>query len=571
MRNKLQSLTQAQQQKSVEHPKFDRFVKSIARDAWEVDLNKQFLRPTLHKDKIQAATEAAGKKFAAANDEGKTEINNTFVRQVLETGASEEKNDTRVASMSALWRYRYPFSYEDFCVQFKMNEGNIVDYGILNSFISSEAKLTSLQYLPDVLGWQALLLAGSNRCISEEQAQHKSCGKFIEEQSDKVMARKMFEGFQAAWNHSWQFVLSYGCLKIPSIYHDLKIDEHTPIVFCLPREKNEGICGLSLVQYLVQMHNSFVETINDVIERRQLKGQQSHAAVVNVDAKEAKSVASRFFTRAHTVVFDLNGEFLPYVEKQCVQYDATTGEAVYSFQAAEQYLIDVYFTGKPLIDLNIRTILYLGGTDSAQSSLQFKVDQEKLTKDQETRVLDSLDSKSAGRKCLEQLQTCISFLGASSSYEIGDWKLGTYAKDVLLLAGDHLFGSSYVAESLCLKHADSLRTLLTEFVIVDPFEKVGAAYKRELDPLLSSRAQESLQELEPEAIHELITGLRMYCVQVLSDSDGPSADASLKENLGFIQTDETLLQQNHWYVEHFPESLQVGHAVTCYNLLRTMI
>jgi hypothetical protein len=51
------------------------------------------------------------------------------------------------------------------------------------------------------------------------------------------------------------------------------------------------------------------------------------------------------------------GGFLPFVEKQCVQY-SSSGNVVYDFKKAEQYLLDVYFSGKPLIDLEVRMVQY---------------------------------------------------------------------------------------------------------------------------------------------------------------------------------------------------------------------
>lgn len=52
----------------------------------------------------------------------------------------------------------------------------------------------------------------------------------------------------------------------------------------------------------------------------------------------------------HNSVFA--GGFLPFVEKQCVQYGGS-GNVLYDFKKAEQYLLDVYFSGKPLIDLEV--------------------------------------------------------------------------------------------------------------------------------------------------------------------------------------------------------------------------
>lgn len=57
--------------------------------------------------------------------------------------------------------------------------------------------------------------------------------------------------------------------------------------------------------------------------------------------------------QAHTMRCDLETDFLPYAEKQCVQY-TNSGDIVYNFGNAEQFLLTKHFANKPLLELELR-------------------------------------------------------------------------------------------------------------------------------------------------------------------------------------------------------------------------
>jgi hypothetical protein len=122
-------------------------------------------------------------------------------------------------------------------------------------------------------------------------------------------------------------------------------------------------------------------------------------------------ISSKFFTAAHAVTYDLLGGFAPFVEKQCVQYTAT-GQVMYDFKNAEIYLLDL-FSGKPLIQLEVRLFQYSNTEAGSTYALRQKVKQEPLTKEMMQAVLKELGTTSRARACLELLETCVSFLQAT--------------------------------------------------------------------------------------------------------------------------------------------------------------
>lgn len=212
------------------------------------------------------------------------------------------------------------------------------------------------------------------------------------------------------------------------MYKEVRMTRETPVVFCLPGEKDEGICPLQLCRFLGEQHNRFVERVDELLLLRGEELQRS--------TNTQTVVSSKFFAPAHALDYDLNGQYLPFVEKQCLTV-TRTGQCVYDFKNAEQYLMDVFFSSKPLIDLEVRMFQYTNGESEGVSLLRQKVSQELLDKETMDQILKELGSKTEARKCMELLETCISFLQATGGsfiqhLDVGEKTLGQYTKEVTI-------------------------------------------------------------------------------------------------------------------------------------------
>lgn len=137
------------------------------------------------------------------------------------------------------------------------------------------------------------------------------------------------------------------------------MEEKTPISFSLPSDQDEGICALMVARFLGEKHNRFVERVDELLLLRGRELQRSNT--------KQSVVSSRFFTpgtnrlqfaspravcpllrlhrvlralnsfphalltdhvltctlAAHAITYDLKSGFLPFVEKQCVQYSGS--------------------------------------------------------------------------------------------------------------------------------------------------------------------------------------------------------------------------------------------------------
>jgi len=366
-----------------------------------------------------------------------------------------------------------------------------------------------------------------------------------------------FNGFRGAWNQVWHFVDREGCLVIPPMYKQMQMAVNTPVSFSLPYEKDEGMCPLALARFLGERHNQVVHRVDEVLLMR---GKDLQRA--NVRQPE---ISSKFFSSAHALSYDLMGGFAPFVEKQCVQYTAA-GQVSYDFKNAEIYLLDL-FSGKPLIQLEVRMFQYSNTEAGSTYALRQKVKQEPLHKEMQTAILKELGSTSRARACLELLETCVSFLQATGGafvqvLNVGDKTLGEYVKNVLLLESAE-FGSKIISEQVCLKHIDSLWKLLRDFCVTDPFAAVSPKYREKLDAKAHEMLLKTSDSLDKKVILPL---LKEFITSRLSD-EHYGKDKPIKEIVGFLEAGDSFLSDLGWFNTHFPAMLQMRHILDVYTIL----
>jgi hypothetical protein len=271
-------------------------------------------------------------------------------------------------------------------------------------------------------------------------------------------------------------------------------------------------------------------------------------------------VSSKFFAPAHALDYDLHGQYLPYVEKQCLTV-TRNGQCVYDFKNAEQYLMDVFFSSKPLIDLEVRMFQYTNGESEGVSLLRQKVSQELLDKETMDQILKELGSKTEARKCMELLETCISFLQATGGsfiqhLDVGEKTLGQYTKEVLMM--EHAeFGSNIVSSQVRLKHIDSLWKLLRDYTVVDHFANVRPKYRQILD---EPRAAEMLKDAKFLDLGVLLPLMKELITGPLT-SDLMGANIALKDAMGNTSHMDTYLMDLPWFADYFPADLPLCFAL----------
>lgn len=493
--------------------------------------------------------------------------------------------DIRRTSAPALWLCSRPFSLDHFTTQLTLQAAaattELGRHTVLSTFLAEEPQMRGLQHLPAALRWLRLLMARFNRRLDRGAARETTVANVLKDlpAAERPTWEAAFEGFAAAWNSTWQFVGRFGCLRIPADFVSMSMTRDTPISFSLPCEKDEGICSLALVRFMVDKHNAVVQGADEL---QLLRGRSRRAAPQPV-------VSSRFLSAAHTLRYNLHGEFLPFLEKHCcgVAELGGDGRAVYDFKHAEQMLLDRYFAMKPVVDVEMRMFEFAneqrqaGGT----ASLKQKVPQEPLPRDLQRSILADLASPSNAQACLEVLDTAISFLQATGGSvvqtldaSVGSMLLAQYLSTVLLLDPAAL-RSRVVVAGVRLRHVDALWTLLHDFTSCDPFANLSPIYCEELSDEDKSALTVAVQNggdggegaagLSLAAhIAELLPLLKDFMIAQLSE-EHIGKNLPVTAIVGHLELDDAYLMDLPWW-KNFPEELRMKNMQAIYNVLEAM-
>lgn len=82
-----------------------------------------------------------------------------FVSELQEKISLDDMSQSMRAKTSpALWRYRKPFSLQDFRMELNLSPANAQSYPLLSTFLAEEDKLRGLRHVPGAMEWVYLLL-----------------------------------------------------------------------------------------------------------------------------------------------------------------------------------------------------------------------------------------------------------------------------------------------------------------------------------------------------------------------------------------------------------------------------
>lgn len=541
---------EAEPENTEDEDKWSAMRKPGTRTLWEERVFQRHIAPVFESDEALAE---AYKLYGPKENESSVFVNELLEKEDFDGLAPVVRSQL----LPALWRYRPAFSLEDFTMELNIS-GGAQKHPVLSAFLMEEPQLRALPYIPAVVHWQRLLLNRYNRRLDHNTALQLTVGEVLEQAPDRMVWEEAFKGFQLAWNEGWKFVERFNCTLIPEVYKQVRMDRSTPIAFSLPSEKDEGICPLQLARFLGEKHNRMVEMVDELLLMR---GEDLQRA-----STRQPVVSSKFFSSAHCLKYDLHGQFVPFLENQCVQY-TTNGQVLYDFEHAEQYVLDVFFSGKPLIDLELRMAQFTNPDQATTSRLRQKVRQEVLPKDVAEQIIKELGSPSAARVCLELIETCTSFIMATGGalvqrLNIGERYLGDYTKSVLMM--EHAeFGSPTVAKQVQLKHIDAVWKMLQDYSIVDHFANIRPKYRQSLPPpaargLTTLASRLDLDLLLP-LMKEFITG------QLCEDHIG--AAVTIKSVIAYLQAGDDALVDFPWFEQIFPEDILMCCALHTYETL----
>jgi hypothetical protein len=548
------------------------------RDQWEVNAsNEGGMVEVLVADELDKRLEAIATAFGATD--GNVEETSVFMAELSESfKVHDVPVQERCAKSHLLWVFRPEFSLSKFSSKL-LNPEVADEHGLLAQFVQVEPKLRGLRHFPAIVEWCHLLQTRYGRRLTMKRAQEMTVEDVLAEQPEDQRAHweAVFEEFATGWNKTWEHVKNNGCLQmstLPQEWRDIKQSQSTCIVFSLLSDKDAGILLSSLIDFMVNQHNEIVRRVDEVMLLTKGEGHRDHKFMEMMPAMEAAPI--------HMLEYDMHGKFVPFIQKQCVEFNIG-GVLEYDFATAEQYLLDLWLC-KPELEGSIGQFGFLEEEEAknALKMLARVVPQEPLPKELEAQIRSDLgpDIPNA-QQCMTALSTCVSFLKGNPSIsaaaaagpnqdemsaKLGNLVLGDYATKALNMDASD-FVSSTVSTSLRLKHLEGLHKLLLGMLSPDPTDMVDGKYKKLLEPPQLEALKLAYTKLD---IPKLLEEMSNFMSRAAMKEGSLSTQASLKEVFAYHDVGEELMDDFDWYSSFMPDEFKMEQFVEVFRALKLL-
>ena len=345
------------------------------------------------------------------------------------------------------------------------------------------------------------------------------------------------------------------------------------INLCLPAQEDAGICATALTTYLTTKHNEVVDATQNHLKAR---GRGAHRHAVE------EQISSQTFSHVHAVSFRVD-KFIEYVQRHCLIYSQQTGQLEYDFDAAERWLVDVYFATCPSVRLEMDRITYLDEELSSNARLVLRehVPQVELPPDILALLKTEFHNPTVAHSCIESLDLVLIFmqevLRGAAGTTLGDTIINGHMRSVLLTNND-LFKSQTLNAEVKVKHVDGLYKFLWSQLSEDEFAQVNAVYKVKLSEEFSHSDGKQTKNF-PAVDQMQLDELRMLAprldLKTVLDCMGQLAVEQLAGahlNRGWSIVESLMPYQDEaglpaGFENLFPADLRMGHFVEVYKFL----
>nr|XP_058970756.1 E3 ubiquitin-protein ligase rnf213-alpha-like [Pocillopora verrucosa] len=403
-----------------------------------------------------------------------------LVRQLYEFDEQVEDLSQGVRPMSrTLWRYRHHITVEELSSSFQREvlSGGGEEFKVLDAFLKQEHKLRFVQFLPDVVRLQRLLMDRFHRRIDRTDAENYTVREFLKDLptgSVKNEYRNLFQSFKNAWNACKSFLGDQGRLRVPQDLCNTTMDNDCPIAMVLPCTTGMGVCSTSLTFFLVNANN---ESLG------------AYRSATNQDSPLERVSVSEV-TLSHLIAYDPERDLLPLILAHC-NYSLEVGKETlvhYDWAALERQLIDRLLRGRPFVEFKDERFAFSRDTrdDAVFTSLTGKIPQESISRVIESQIINDLRS-SLSDVCdvMSSLDIAIGFLASSGGQP--ERPLKWYLHEVLKLPKDRGLKSATAEQHCSLSHTLALwRLMALERAKIksrnkqEPFEQLPDVFKEKL-------------------------------------------------------------------------------------------
>jgi hypothetical protein len=522
-----------------------RLVSVQERKEWETTFSQRYIAPVFK----EMQTKMTDWLQNVMNDQNLG--NNPVVRRVYEL---EQPGSSK--SSTRLWRYRIRVSVDHLTHTLEQNMMSS-ECKLLREFLKQESKLRALQYLPDVVKLQRLLMDKYDGRISLQEARTFRVGRFlnsVKDREEKMKLERLIEKFNMAWGLIRNHVLSHGRLKPKNKDHELLyITKETPLAYLLPRTVDEGTCATALVDYLVNsVHNEFLVTY------RRLSGSEW----------EPERVPLEFVTSAHLVAYDVEKDLMPLVLAHC-DYSLSVGQGTnitYNLPALEKQIVDRFVNGKAHVEMKDCRIAFR--KDVYNSSLfvrlQQRIRQEELPLSLQRQITSDFHDLTDVYSVLAVLDIAIGFIVSAGGSS--DTMLHKYIHETLKMPAESGIVSTRAQQHCRLKHVRSLWRLLTVvkgrrlcLANQEPFEHVSPAYRVKMDAATCQSLEKALRKLNIEAF-------LLEMVEIITLELQRWEETANMEQYELRLAMEELYGSKLHGLNHIPPQVQLKHLLHCWKV-----
>ncbi|KAJ7339392.1 hypothetical protein OS493_005787 [Desmophyllum pertusum] len=483
-----------------------------------------------------------------------------LVRQLYEFDEHVEDLTLGVKPMSrSLWKYRGQITVEHLGNSFQQEvlSGGEQQYKVLDAFLKQEHKLRFVQFLPDIVRLQRLLMDRFHRRIDRTDAEKYTIRKFLQDLprgSVKDEYSNLFQSFKIAWNSCRSFLGDQGRLRVPQDLCNTTMDNDCPIAMLLPSTTGMGVCSTSLTFFLVNTHDEFLGAY------RSATNQES--ALDRVSVTEV--------TMSHLIAYDPERDLLPLILAHC-NYSLEVGQETlvhYDWAALERQLIDRFLRGRPFVEFKEERFAFSRDTrdDAVFASLTDEIPQDSISRSVEGQIIGDLRS-SLSDVCdvLASLDIAIGFLASSGGQP--ETSLKWYLHEVLKLPKERGLKSPTAEHHCNLSHTLALwRLMALERAKImsrnkqEPFEEMPDVFMERLGSSDLAHLNRVLRKIDMDLFLPQL--LEMILLNVKNDAENIST-MSFGEYLELCLADKGVEQIPG--TENIPDDIKMTHLKAVWN------
>ncbi|XP_068731195.1 E3 ubiquitin-protein ligase rnf213-alpha-like [Montipora capricornis] len=477
-----------------------------------------------------------------------------LVRQLYEFEEQIEDLSHGLKPMTrSLWKYRRQVTVEQLgnALQQITESTDDSQHKVLSAFLKQEHKLRCVQFLPDIVRLQRLLMDRFHRRIDRTDAEKFTIREFLwtlQRGPVKEEFNRLIQRFKLAWNSCRSFLGEQGRLRVPQDLCNITMDNDCSIAMLLPSTKGMSVCSMALLFFLVNTNDEFLGIY------RSATNQES----------PLERIPMTDVTLSQLIAYDPERDLLPLILAHCNYSLEVGGETFvqYDWTALERQLTDRFLKGRPFVDFKEERFAFSRDTrdDNVFASLADKIPQEAVSRAIEAQVISDLRSSlSAVCDVLSSLDIAIGFLSSSGGQNT--MPLKWYLHEVLKLPRERGLKSPTAEQHCNLSHILAMwRLMALEKAKIksrnnqEPFEEMSDVFKVKLSSIVAGHLNRVLRNIDME--HFLPQLLEMILLKV-KHADENVADMSLREYLELYLADKNLDQIPG--MENIPETVHMKH------------